>query len=137
MSETHENSIGLADLIEQVKHELTYVDPAQAKAAPVFWVESVELELQVTVKREGKAGIKVYVVEAGGGTSRDEVQKVKVSLTPLLSKEEIRKLYQERFPEKVREVAAISLAMMKGQTDDLDAALPQDGRGWACNDEIA
>lgn len=125
MPESNENLIGLAELIEQVKYELTYVDPDQAKEPPVFWVDAVELELQVTVKRDAKAGIKVYVLEAGGGTSQDDVQKVKVNLTPLLSKEEIRKLYQEKFPEKVREVAAKSLNMMKGETG-LDDSLSQD-----------
>jgi hypothetical protein len=123
---SEKNSIGLADLIEQVKNELIYVDPEQEKEAPVFWVNSIELELQVTIKREGKGGIKVYVVEAGGGISRDDVQKVKVSMTPLLTREEIRKLYQEKFPEKVREVFGKSLDMMKGNTDNLDAGLPQD-----------
>ncbi|HIK18776.1 MAG TPA: hypothetical protein IGS53_26315 [Leptolyngbyaceae cyanobacterium M33_DOE_097] len=120
------NSIGLADLIAKVKNELIYVDLEQEKEAPVFWVNSVELELQVTVKREGKGGIKVYVVEAGAGISRDDVQKIKVSMTPLLTREEIRKLYQEKFPEKVREVFGKSLDMMKGNTDNLDAGLPQD-----------
>ena len=126
MPESNENLIGLAELIEQVKHELTHVDPDQKKEPPVFWVDAVELELQVTVKRDAKLGIKVYVLEAGGGASRDDMQKVKVSLTPLLSKEEIRKLYQEGFPEKVREVAVKSLDMMKGNTGDLDTALPRD-----------
>lgn len=120
------NSIGLADLIEQVKNELIHVDPDQEKEVPVFWVSAVELELQVTVKREGKAGIKVYVIEAGGGASRDDVQKVRVSMTPLLTHEEVRKLYQEKFPEKVREVFSKSLDMMKGNTGNLNAGLPQD-----------
>lgn len=124
MPESNENLIGLAELIERVKYELTYVDPDEAEP-PVFWVDAVELELQVTVKRDAKAGIKVYIFEAGGGGSRDDMQKVKVNLTPLLSKEEVRKLYQERFPEKVREVAAKSLNMMKGETG-LDDSLSQD-----------
>jgi hypothetical protein len=123
---SEKSSIGLADLIEQVKNELIYSDPEQEKEAPVFWVNSIELELQITVKREGKGGIKVYVVEAGGGISRDDVQKVKVSIAPLLTREEIRKLYKEKFPEKVREVFGKSLDMMKGNTGNLDAGLPQD-----------
>lgn len=126
MPDNDENLIGLAELIEQVKHELTYVDPHEDKEAPVFWVDSVELQLQVTVKRDAKAGIKVYVLEAGGGASRDDVQTVKVNMTPLLTREEVRKLYQERFPEKIREVFDKSLDMMKGNTGELNASLPED-----------
>lgn len=126
MTDNTENMIGLAELIKQVKYELTYTDPDQAQEPPVFWVDAVELELQVTVKRDAKAGIKVYVLEAGGSSSRDDVQKVKVSLTPLLSKEEGRKVYQEKSPEKVREVAAKSLDLMKGDSGNLNITLPQD-----------
>ena len=87
------NGIGLSELIQQVKQELLTVNPDKADDPPVFFVESVELELQVTVKKDAKAGIKVYVLEAGGGIGQDEVQKVKVNLTPLLTREEVRKLY--------------------------------------------
>jgi hypothetical protein len=121
-----ENMIGLAELIQQVKYELLNSDPAQQAEAPVLWVNAVELELQVTVKRDVKAGLKVYVFEGGGGASRDDVQKIKVSLTPILTREEIRKIYQEKHPEKVREIFEKSLSMTKGSLDGLDPSLAND-----------
>ena len=72
----------------------------------------------MTVKHEGKAGIKLYVVDLGGGASRDDVQKVKVSLSPLLSKEQLLNLYKQRYPEKWKTfLATISDALLKGNDD--------------------
>ncbi|MDY7004417.1 MAG: trypco2 family protein [Cyanobacteriota bacterium] len=67
---------------------------------PIFAVDSVELELQVTVKKEGKAGIKIYVLEMGVGSVRDDVQKVKIKLSPLLNKEQLLKIYKKQYPER-------------------------------------
>ena len=67
------------------------------------------LELQVTVHKEGKAGLKIYVAEIGGGAGRDDVQKVEVTLTPLLSKEERLRLYKTRYPERWKELEESSV----------------------------
>ncbi|HBL13533.1 MAG TPA: hypothetical protein DD379_19480, partial [Cyanobacteria bacterium UBA11162] len=88
-----EKLIGLAELIKQVKRELLPVTSDQQATSdqetevPLLSVDTIELELQVTVRDEGKVGLKLYVFEAGGGGSRDDVQKVKVTLSPLLNKE--------------------------------------------------
>ncbi|NEP77336.1 MAG: hypothetical protein F6K17_02060 [Okeania sp. SIO3C4] len=111
---SNENSIGLAELIQQVKQELLTQAPDSETDIPIFAVDSVELELQVTVKKEGKAGIKIYVLEMGGGGSRDDVQKVKVKLSPLLNKEQLLKIYKKRHPENFKDVLIDSSeAMLK------------------------
>ncbi len=56
---SEQNLIGLTELIEQVKQELLTTSPENENDIPLLSVDSVELELQVTVKNEGKAGIKV------------------------------------------------------------------------------
>ncbi|HEY9616912.1 MAG TPA: trypco2 family protein, partial [Microcoleaceae cyanobacterium] len=56
MPEQSYSSIGLAELIEQVKQDLLSTVPGKNKDAPILFVSSVEVEAQVTVKREGKAG---------------------------------------------------------------------------------
>ncbi|NEO46506.1 MAG: hypothetical protein F6K55_21200, partial [Moorea sp. SIO4A3] len=104
MTDNETGSIGLAELIEQVKGEL--LTPAQDPTAPFLFVESVELELQVTFKKEGKAGIKMNVLsvggaEAGGGVGQDQIQKVKVKLSPLYSKEEMKRYGKELHPDTV------------------------------------
>lgn len=100
-------SIGLADFIQQVKQDLLSVTPGTEKDAPFLFVESVELELQVTVKKTGKAGakgsLKISVLgtggeiglEAGGELGRDDVQKVKVKLSPLFDKEYLMKTWKD------------------------------------------
>jgi len=100
MAEKNENAIGLAELIEQVKQELLNPPPGAETDPPVFAVDSVELELQVTVKKDARAGIKIYVIDVGGGGSRDDIQKVKVKLSPLLDKKQLLAIYKDRYPDR-------------------------------------
>lgn len=124
MSNSSENSIGLAELIEQVKRDLLSTAPGQTKDAPVLFVNSVELELQVTVKRGGTGGVKVNVVsvggaELGGNISRDDVHKVKVTLAPLFDKERLMEFYGTLHPDKVPSSVKQSLeALFKGDEDE-------------------
>ncbi|MCL2924973.1 MAG: hypothetical protein MGF17_10205 [Trichodesmium sp. MAG_R04] len=111
----NENLIGLTELIQQVKQELLTQSPDSETDIPIFAVDSVELELQVTVKKEGKAGIKIYVFEMGGGSSRDDVQKVKVKLSPLLNREQLLAIYKKQYPERWPELLKKNIdAGMKG-----------------------
>jgi hypothetical protein len=92
---SQENPIGLAELIAKVKQELFL---ERNTPTPFFSVDQVVLELQVTVHKEGNAGIKIYVLEAGGKGSREDVQKVTVTLTPLLNKQELLEAYEGEHP---------------------------------------
>ncbi|MBD3883910.1 hypothetical protein IFO70_19320 [Phormidium tenue FACHB-886] len=129
MSDNNQRSIGLAELIEQVKQELLSTAPGQTKDAPILFVESVELELQVTVKREGKAGVKINVVSIGGGelggsVSRDDVHKVKVSLSPLFDKKRLMEFYNTLHSDQVPKSVKQSLeALFKGNDEDPDAGV--------------
>jgi|WetSurMetagenome_2_1015567.scaffolds.fasta_scaffold1560686_1 hypothetical protein len=110
-----ENPIGLAELIQQIKNELLEVTDVTADDTPIFSVDAVELSIQVKVVKEGNAGIKIQVVELGGGLSREDVHTVKVSLNPLLSKDERLQLYKNRFPEKFKQLQDAALtATFKG-----------------------
>jgi hypothetical protein len=130
MSDNDNSSIGLAEFIQQVKQDLLSVAPGKDKDAPFLFVESVELELQVTVKRTGKAGakgnIKINVlgtggevgVEAGGDLGRDDVHKVKVKLAPLFDKERLMEFYQTLHSDKVPTTVKNSLAaLLKGDEE--------------------
>ena len=92
--------IALSELIEQVKKDLLTSVVAHSSSEPLFLVESVELNLQVTAKREGKGGVKVNVVsigggELGGGVSREQTHSVKVCLSPLFDREQLLAWYGE------------------------------------------
>ena len=113
MGET--NSIGLAELIDQVKQELFSQETGSDTTVPFFSVDQVTLELKVTVSKEGKAGLQIHVIEVGGGLSREDVHTIQVTLTPLVSKEERIQLYKQYFPEAVEAVKRASLTGgMKG-----------------------
>ncbi|MBE9125575.1 MULTISPECIES: trypco2 family protein [unclassified Coleofasciculus] len=113
-----ESTIGLAELIEQVKRELLAPSLEGETDIPLLSVDEVELELQVTVKKEAKGGIKIYVVDLGGGGSRDDVQKVKVKLSPIVNKETLLGLYKKRHPERLNELVEKSIdGILKGDSD--------------------
>jgi hypothetical protein len=91
------SEIGLADVIDQIKRDLLCIE-TPAETEPVFSVDSISIELKVGVKKEGKAGVHIHVIEAGGAISTDTVQTVGVTLSPLLTKEERIRLYREQNP---------------------------------------
>jgi len=115
-----ENTIGLAELIEQVKRELLAPSIEGETDIPLLRVDEVELELQVTVKKEGKRAIKIYVLELGGGGSRDDVQKVKVKLSPVINKETLLNLYRKRHPERLEKLVEQNIeGTFKGGGDNV------------------
>lgn len=114
-------NIELSELIEQVRSELLASprEYSSSNNAPFLFVESVELELQVTLKRDGKAGIKIDVLSIGGGelggvVAQDKAQKIKVKLSPLFNKDEIRDFYQTFHPDDRLNLAKQSLNTLKG-----------------------
>jgi hypothetical protein len=124
-------SIGLSELIQQVKQDLlASAAENQPLDAPVFYVESVELELKVTVKREGAvgAGIKIDVLpglaslggDAKGTLSNENAHSIKVKLSPLYSKEQLLEWQRNCLPDQARETAIASTqALMKDPDGDL------------------
>ncbi|AKG20140.1 trypco2 family protein [Calothrix sp. 336/3] len=117
------SEIGLAEFIQQVKKELLTTYPNSENDTPLLSVDSVELELQVTVKKEGGGGVKINVLQFGGGelsgkVSRDDVQKVVVKLSPLLTKEQLLKAYYQKNPEKWQKLLDTSVeGILKGNDD--------------------
>lgn len=103
-----ESPIGLAELIDQVKLELFSHGPGSG-TVPFFSVDEVSLELKVTVKKDVKGGLKIYVVELDGGVSREDVHTIQVKLTPLVNKEERIRLFQQYFPNEVEAVKRASV----------------------------
>ncbi len=125
MPEQPQQSIGLAELIQQVKQELLSTVPGRSADAPILFVDAVELELKVTVSREGKGGVKIDVVSIGGGElggviKREDVHTVKVTLSPLFDKERLMEFYQTLHSDKVPTTVKQSLeALLKGEEGNL------------------
>lgn len=117
--------IGLSELIQQVKQELLAPALDEKTAPPVLFVESVELELQVTARREGTAGVKLDVLsvgsgEAGGKLSHEKVHTVKVRLSPLFDKAQLVKWYEDLYGEEVMPAVKRSIdGLLKGNEGDI------------------
>ncbi|NEP80777.1 MAG: hypothetical protein F6K39_22955 [Okeania sp. SIO3B3] len=93
-------SIGLAELIEKVKAELLNYP----KNPRFLFVDNVELELQVVVRKDAKTGLKIDVLGIGGAkvgadVEQRNIQRVKVSLSPVFTKEELKEYCQKEVPE--------------------------------------
>jgi Trypsin-co-occurring domain 2 len=130
MPDNDKSSIGLAEFIQQVKQDLLSVAPGKEKDAPFLFIESVELELQVTVKRTGKTGakgsVKINVLgtggeiggEVGGDISHDAVHTVKVKLSPLFDKNRLMEFYKTLHPDQIPTAVKNSLAgLIKGDEE--------------------
>lgn len=126
VADNREISIGLSELIEQVKQELLSTTPSKDNV-PILCVDSVELQLQVTVRREDKGNLKVNVVsvlsgEMSDGVSRDDVHQVKVTLSPLFDKAQLVEWYKTLYPNEVLPAVKSSLdSLMKGEEGNLAA----------------
>ena len=97
-------SIGLAELIEKVKSELLTPPNSKEKSVPFLFIDNLELELQVVVKKDAKTGLKIDVLglggaNIGGDVAQQNLQKVKVTLSPLLTKEEMKEHYKTLKPK--------------------------------------
>lgn len=111
-------SIGLTELIYQVKRELLSSESRQNDPVPLFVVDEIELEVAITVSREGQAGINIQVFSLGGGASRADAQTVRVKLKPLRTREELIADLQKRDPGLFDTMTEESLLLLKGgQTD--------------------
>lgn len=125
MPEQKGQSIGLADFIQQVKRELLSTVPGKSADAPILFVESVELEVQVTAHREGTGGVKIDVLSVGGGElggslSRDDVHTVKVTLSPIFDKARLMEFYQTLHSDQIPPMVKQSLeALLKGEENNL------------------
>ncbi|WP_346294095.1 trypco2 family protein [Sphaerothrix gracilis] len=117
--------IGLSELIQQVKKELLAPVLDRKSDPPILFVESVELELQVTARREGNAGIKIDVLsvgggEAGGGVSHEKAHTVKVQLSPLFDKAQLLEWYKDLYGDEIMPAVKRSMeALLKGDESNI------------------
>lgn len=89
--------IGLQELIDQVKQELL---APNKDPNPLFFIDKIELEMAVKVTKEADGNIKISVLNffeggAGGSLTRERGHVVKVSISPLLERDEIVKKFKD------------------------------------------
>lgn len=88
--------IGLEEVINQVKRELLRPNPS-ARAQdpyPLFTIDKIELEIATQISKSGDGSIKFTVLDSaeidiGIAVSKERMHIVRVSLSPILSREDI------------------------------------------------
>ena len=74
--------IELADLVEKVANQLHELRKrAKATTDPVMQFTECELEMAFSVEDAGKAGIKLWVFELGGGRTRTNSNTVRIKFS--------------------------------------------------------
>jgi Trypsin-co-occurring domain 2 len=116
--EMQANGIGLAELIQQVEAELLSYGPGTGKA-PLFYVEQVTLELQVTIGKEANAGLKIQVIEAGVAIKREDVDTITVTLDPIMEKHDLVDYYKQHAPGGAQLLPQVgAMGILKGDTQE-------------------
>jgi hypothetical protein len=81
------NNVGLRETLEALRVELSKSILASEGEQIRFQVGDIELEVQFVVEqsKEGKGGLKFWVVEMGGGvTNKDTItHRIKITLKPI------------------------------------------------------
>jgi hypothetical protein len=80
--------LGLAEFLGQIKQELLREDSGNGAEVPLLMLDDVEVEVRVTVTKEGKAGVNIQVVQVGGDAKLENVHTVRLHLSPLLGRDE-------------------------------------------------
>lgn len=109
----------LRELIEQIREDL--LAPGQASGtendSPFLFVEEVNIEVDVMVSKEadGSGKVSIKVVELGGGVGRTDqkTHRIKVKMTPLLTKEEVRKKLRQDGQQWSQIESAVTQAVTK------------------------
>lgn len=126
---SNDQPISLSEFIFQVKKDLLEKHVSKDDPVPLFAIDEVEVEVSVTASREaeGKAGLNLTILGVGleaGGTGtvgKENVQTVRVTMTPLLSKAEIFEQLPEHIKHEIRR--KMPNVMVRGdQTSTPDSA---------------
>lgn len=112
------DEIDLNELIEKLKDDLfsPYAGTTRAGKSvyPIFFVDGVEVELVVNIKYEAGVGIKIGVPQLGelsgsGGLENGRMHTMKIKLSPILTREELREGLDDRTLKGIREASQMAL----------------------------
>ncbi len=132
------NEISLSKFIAQVKEDLKPTEDS-----PIFFLEKAELEIHVRVSQEtalegdakGKADLKINVlsvdllklgeveagVEASRKLQRQDVHTIKVTLTPILTKEEMKSTLNKEELQQI--IESSKKKIMRGEKEEEELGL--------------
>lgn len=76
-------ALSLSELINDVANELRIAQSLSQEKSPVMGFTECELELQVNIATEGKAGIKFWIIDIGGGANKEKTHTIKLKFSAL------------------------------------------------------
>lgn len=84
MAKATKDRIELSQLLRYVSEELQAADTdARASGRAVMQFAECKLEIAVAAEREGKGGLKIWVLELGGGAKKTEAHTVTITMKAL------------------------------------------------------
>lgn len=112
--------ITLQTLIDKVKDDLFSPVAGTVKEGkkvyPIFFVNQVELEIGVDLSYDAEAGLKISIPQTfegsiKGGQGKTAAHKMKISLSPILTQDEMREIINkdERLKKGVEQATMLSL----------------------------
>lgn len=110
--------IDLNDLIDKLKTDLfaPYAGSEHAGKVvyPIFFVDGIEVELAVNISYETTGGIKISVpqvveLSGGGGVENGRTHTMKIKLSPILTREELRAGLDGRTMEGIQKASQLAL----------------------------
>ena len=120
MEKRMQKEITTQDLVNKVKSDLFSVQSGTGnevkKIYPLFFVDQVEIEIDFELTDDAEAGIKISIPQivegsVSGGQASKQGNKMKIILSPILSKEELRELMKEdeRMIEEIKKASLMAL----------------------------
>lgn len=112
------DDIDLNELIEKIKADLfapyAGTEHASKVVYPIFFVDGIEVELAVNITYEATGGIKISVpqvveLSGGGGVENGRNHTMKIKLSPILTREELRAGLDGRTMEGIQKASQIAL----------------------------
>lgn len=110
--------IDLNELIEKIKADLfapyAGTEHAGKVVYPIFFVDGIEVELAVNISYETTGGIKISVPQVvefsgGHGVENGRTHTMKIKLSPILTREELRAGLDDRTMAGIRKASQITL----------------------------
>jgi hypothetical protein len=96
-------SLELPEFIDYLVEQLLIArDRAKTRTSHVLRLNECELEIAMTAKKEGKGGIKAWVVELGGSVAAEQVHRIKVKLSPINPADEVYETEEARTTSRPR-----------------------------------
>ena len=105
--------LGLAELIEHVKQDLLNTE-TDGSARPLFSIDEINLELSVSIEKSANAGISISVLQFGGSKSHADAQRISITMSPLISKEERIARLKQNNPDEWAEIEDTSKKLNRG-----------------------